>query len=68
MIFVVAPIFLSLRTLRNRIVWIGETENTKDTENLVLWAALMRMLHLAVLYFYYGLLWWLVTQRPVGCR
>jgi hypothetical protein len=63
-LWVVVPIFLSLRVLRDRIVWIREAEDAKDTVLRVVRATLVTLLHLGALYLYYRLLWWIFSQPP----
>ena len=67
-IFVVVPLFWTLRALRDRVVWIREAENAKDAVLRVLRVTLVTLLHLVALYLYYRLLWWIVTQHPEGFR
>ena len=67
-IFVVVPLFWSLQALCDRVVWIREAENAKDTVLRILRAMLVTLLHLIALYLYYRLLWWIATQHPEGFR
>jgi hypothetical protein len=67
-IFVVVPLFWSVRALRDRVVWIREAEDAKGTVRRALRATLVTLVHLAALYLYYRLLWWIATQHPEGFR
>jgi hypothetical protein len=61
-VMTVVPVVVFLQDLRDRVIWVREAQNIKDTLRRLLRETLVMLLYLIALCLYLWLTWWILTM------